>query len=226
MTLLTCPYFNGSNLDILFALKYNGRVRVYSNCCPPLIFNHTPGAWLFSSYLYYNPVRGLWYADQLFLLNSQGAGWIHDRNLLNFSRVGKRYDTLGRLEHQHAVLTEYSRAFTDQFPRFSGRRLTSVSDRLLSLLAERRVADRILGRGAETVQVILFDQVYIARANNPDYSALLIEYEQLVAEADRVFVVYASLDDSIKKIERAYLQRLYLQTFLCTRTYLFNPFIR
>jgi hypothetical protein len=222
-----CLYFNGSNLDILFALKYNARsVHVFSDCCPPLIFNHTPGAWLFSSYLYYNPVRGLWYADQLFLLNSQGAGWIHDRNLLNFWRVGKRYDTLGRLEHQHAVLTEYSRAFTERSPRFSGRRLTFVSNKLQSLLAENRVRDRILGRGAETVQVILFDQVHIARANNTEYSALLIEHEHLVAEADRVFVVYASLEDSIKKIEKAHLQRLYLQTFLCTRTCFFNTFIR
>jgi len=234
--LIAFPYFNSSIVDIVFVLKYNAHSgHVFSNCCPPSIFNHTNGTWLFSSYLYYNPVRGLCYADQLLFLNSRGARWIYDRNLLNFSRVGKRYDTLGRLEHQRTVLTEYSRAFTEpglQSPRFSGRRLTFVSNKLRSLLVENKAADRILGRGAETVQVILFDLVYSARTNNTDYWVLLGEHKQLVADADKVFLVYASLEDSIKKLEshiicvRYNLEVLYLQRFSGTKTCVFNTFTR
>ena len=148
-----------------------------------------------------------------------------------------RYNTLEGLARQHAVLTEYSRGFTEpgsQSYRLSGHRLRVVNERLRNLLADNKAADRILGhcRGAETVRVVLFDQVYSARMNNTDYEVLLREHKQLVADADKVFLVYVSLEDSIKKIESRIicvcynLNVLHLQRFSVIKTCFFNTFTR
>ena len=53
------PYFDGNEVNFVFV--------------PKLIFNHADGTWLVRNYLYYSPFRGLCYADQIRVLNSNGA---------------------------------------------------------------------------------------------------------------------------------------------------------
>ena len=121
---------------------------LFSTDAPPT-FNHANGTWLFSNYLFYNPVKGLCYADEVRLLSSKGVRWMHDNELRDFSHVGKPHDTLEDLARRHAALKKYSQWFTEpglRCSRFGGHRLTVVSRRLQSLLVDNGTIDGVLGR--------------------------------------------------------------------------------
>jgi hypothetical protein len=149
---------------------------------------------------------------------------MYDRNLQDFSHVGNPHDTLEDLAQQHAELKRYSRQFTEpglgRF-RFDGDRFIVISRRLQSLLVDNTTIDGILGRHwrNNTERVMLFDQAYSARTDNPAYREVLREYKRLVANADRVFLVDMALKDSIKKLESHMAYVCYndlLSNFKCT----------
>ena len=203
--------FEGNIVDTLLVLQYRARFGAwFFRFYPPTTFNHANGTWLFdrafSKYIFYQPTRGLCYADEIRLLNSNGATWIRHGCLQDFSYFGKKHDTLEDLAYQYEVLKKYRHGFIQSSSRsygFDGRRLEVVSRELRALLAENIELDRILGEyvGDNTEQVMLSGQVYTVRTDSIAYEELLKEHKQLVAAANKVHAVDISLVDSIKKTE-------------------------
>ena len=156
--------------------------------------------------MFYQPIKGLCYADQVRVLNSNGAVLTRNNELRDFSHVGKSHDTLEVLARKRAGLKKYNQWFTEsslQRSKFTGHRLTVVSRRLQSLLVDNTATGGVPGRhlGPNTERIMLFDQAYNAHTKNAPYWEILREYKQLVANADRVSWANMSIENSIKKLE-------------------------
>jgi len=204
-------YFDGSFFNFVIIPKYDACFGyVFLNWCPPAAFNHSNGTWFFyrsfPKHMFYRSINGLCYADQVRVLNSNGAVLTRNNELRDFSHVGKPHDTLEVLARKHAGLKKYHQWFTEsslQRSKFSGDRLTVVSRRLRSLLVDNTATGGVPGRrwGPNTERIMLFDQAYNAQTNHAPYWELLREHKQLVANADRVSLANMSIMDSIKKLE-------------------------
>jgi|TARA_B110000967_G_C18777336_1_gene506280 hypothetical protein len=204
-------YFDGNFFNFVIIPRYDASFGyVLLNWCPPRTFNHSNGTWFFyrafPKHMFYQSTKGLCYADQIRVLNSNGAVLTRNNELRDFSHVGKPHDTLEFLARKHAGLKKYNQWFTEsslQRSKFSGDRLTVVSRKLQSLLVDNTATGGVPGRhrGPNTERITLFDQAYSAQTNHAAYWELLREHKQLVANADRVSLANMAIKDSIKKLE-------------------------